>query len=77
MVANSLPRAGKGCPKDREGALILLLYEKRNLEIHSSDAGGNPYRYSDYPRRDLLYITPFPDPFPVKGQGGGRRGEAS
>ena len=56
MVTNSLPRAGKGCPKDREGALILLLYEKGNLEIHSSDAGGYSYRHSDNPRRAKLHI---------------------
>ena len=30
-------------------------YEKRNLEIHSSDFGGNPYRHSDNPRRDQLF----------------------
>ena len=56
MVTNSLPRAGKGCPKDREGALILLLYEKRNLEIHSSDFGGDSYRHSDNPRRAKLHV---------------------
>ena len=43
-----------------EGALYTLTSklkkdEKRNLEIHSSDLGGNSYRHSDYPRSDLLY----------------------
>ena len=49
------------------------LYEKGNLEIHSSDYCKHSDCDSNYPRRDIVYITPFPDPFPVKGQGGGRR----
>jgi len=30
-------------------------YEKGNLEIHSSDAGGDTDRYCDYSRRNLVY----------------------
>ena len=59
MVTNSLPRAGKGCPKDREGALILLLYEKGNLEIRSSDAGGDTYRDSNFTRSAELYVSNY------------------
>ena len=44
-----------------EGALYTLNSklkkdEKGNLEIHSSDAGGDTHRYSDYPRRAKLHV---------------------
>ena len=50
-------------------------YEKGNLEIHSSDAGGDTDRYCDYTRCDLLFRriktspTPNPNPSPVMGKG--------
>ena len=44
-------------------------HEKGNLEIHSSDAGGNPYRYSDHPRRDQLFRCIKKSPVTFKAAG--------
>ena len=37
--------------------LIYFQNEKGNLEIHSSDAGGDIDRDSDYPRSGKLYVS--------------------
>ena len=38
---------------------LVRLYEKGNLEIHSSDRGGDTDRYRDNPRRSKLYVGTY------------------
>ena len=40
--------------------IFFRAYEKGNLEIHSSDAGGDNDRYCDQSRSAELYVIPTP-----------------